>query len=181
MSKMMLVSLLVSVAFWRYPAATQVRYPNELEQLRVYAQYLEPLIPGTSTSSEVKQVLTVTHDRWDAEWRISPSFSCVADAKTCSHGGATSETLFMIELHPLHRVPMGGVRFSNAFKKIYGSVSEINIQCDVYGDQTGLQYWIVAKDSSYGKKGDLYQIVYGFSKWETALNELSVPDLLGFG
>jgi hypothetical protein len=56
---------------------------------------------------------------------------------------------------------MLGMKFPAAFTHGLGSVSEINVSCDVYRDKFGLEYWIFAEDSSVGKKGDLMEISYG--------------------
>jgi hypothetical protein len=56
---------------------------------------------------------------------------------------------------------MVGMKFPAAFKHNLGTVSEINVICDVYSDKYGLQYWVLAEDSAEGKKGYLLQIVYG--------------------
>jgi hypothetical protein len=59
---------------------------------------------------------------------------------------------------------MLGVKFSPEFIHSYGGVSEINITCDVYKDNFGLEYWIYSADFASGKKGDLLRIVYGPNK-----------------
>jgi hypothetical protein len=45
-----------------------------------------------------------------------------------------------------------------------GTQCEINVTCDIYKDNSGLQYWLLAEDSPTGKKGDLLEIVYGPSQ-----------------
>jgi len=137
----------------------QVRYPNEITGLELYSRFLSPLNPGVSKAQEVHQRLSSAD-----EWRITPLFSCLEDAATCSRGGDSSETLFMIVITPIHTVSLRRSRFSKAFTRSNGFVSEVNVQCDVYKDRHGLEYWILADDSDRGKKGDLYQIVYGPGK-----------------
>jgi hypothetical protein len=143
----------------------QVRYPNEITGFELYSRFLSPLNPGVSKEQEVHPRLSSAD-----EWRITPLFSCQADAVTCSHGGDSSETLSMIVITPIHTVSLRGIRFSKAFTRSNGSarlkrsVPEINVQCDVYKDRRGLEYWILASGSDRGKKGDLYQIVYGPGK-----------------
>ena len=59
---------------------------------------------------------------------------------------------------------MLGVKFPAAFTHSLGSVSEVNVSCDVYSDSFGLKYWLYAEDSPVGKKGDLMEIEYGPSR-----------------
>jgi hypothetical protein len=56
------------------------------------------------------------------------------------------------------------MKFPAAFTYSSGGVSEINVTCDVYSDDFGLEYWLYAEDSDVAKKGDLMRIVYGPSK-----------------
>jgi hypothetical protein len=58
---------------------------------------------------------------------------------------------------------MGAVKFTGAFTHGHNSLSEINIGFDVYSDRFGLEYWLHEENSEWGKKGDLYWIVYGAS------------------
>jgi len=56
---------------------------------------------------------------------------------------------------------MAAVKFSPIFAHCHTSVSEIIISFHGYSDTSGLEYWLHEEDSKWGKKGDLYQIVYG--------------------
>jgi hypothetical protein len=59
---------------------------------------------------------------------------------------------------------MLNVKFPKEFSRTFGGVSEVDVSCDVYRDDSGLAYWIYAEDSAIGKKGDLMFIEYGPSK-----------------
>jgi hypothetical protein len=52
-------------------------------------------------------------------------------------------------------------KFPAVFSRSYGGVSEINVTCDIYADEFGLEYWIVSKDFPQHRKGDLLMIHYG--------------------
>ena len=69
--------------------------------------------------------------------------------------------LSSLEIVPRKRVSMRQVKYPPAFTHSYGHVSEINVSCDVYRDDSGLEYWIYSENSKVGKKGDLMSIVYG--------------------
>jgi hypothetical protein len=56
---------------------------------------------------------------------------------------------------------MAAVKFPARIVHCHSSLSEFNISFDVYSDTSGLQYWLHEEDSKWGKKGDLFQIVYG--------------------
>jgi hypothetical protein len=94
------------------------------------------------------------------DWRIVPLYSCAEDVVTCSHG-ARNDRLAFIEVTPLHRVSLRRFKFPSAFSRSSGGVSEINVTCDVYTDDFGLQYWIVSRDFPTYRKGDLLGIRYG--------------------
>jgi hypothetical protein len=72
--------------------------------------------------------------------------------------------LASISIKPKQRVSMLGVKFPAVFAHSTGSVSEINVICDIYSDSFGLQYWLFAEDSLEGRKGDLMEIEYGPSE-----------------
>lgn len=59
---------------------------------------------------------------------------------------------------------MANVKFPPVFTHTFGQVTEITVPCDVYGDESGLRYWIYAADSVARKKGDLMKIEYGPSR-----------------
>ena len=89
-------------------------------------------------------------------WTIIPTY-------TMKSGPVYNPTLgpvYQIIVRPDGVIPMGAVRFSTAFTHCHSSESEINISFDVYGDKFGLEYWLHEEDSGWGKKGDLYRIVY---------------------
>ena len=89
-------------------------------------------------------------------WTIIPTY-------TMKSGPVYNPTLgpvYQIIVRPNGVIQMGAVKFSSAFRHCHSSVSEINISFDVYGDRFGLEYWLHEEDSEWGKKGDLYQIVY---------------------
>ncbi len=123
------------------------RYPNELPGLMFYAKYLIPLQPGVSDSNAVRQTLGDTATVNRDGWRITPRFT-------------EEGTLFQISLRPEHVITMATVKFPAVFKHCHSSVSEFNIAFDVYSDSSGLEYWLHQADSKWGKKGDLWEIVY---------------------
>jgi hypothetical protein len=125
------------------------RYPNELKGFRFYAKYLTPLRPGTSSNEAVRRVLGDTAAIERDGWRIVPTYS------------AEHERLAEIVVIPEGVIPFAAVRFPASFAHCHESVSEINISFDVYNDTSGLEYWLHEEDSNWGKKGDLYRIVYG--------------------
>ena len=131
-------------------------YPNELRGFKFYRQYLAPLQPKVSEQSAVVQVLGSDQGNSVGGWRIWPLW--VGD------DGPEKGVLAEIEIIPINRVSMLAVNFPAAFSHSTGMVSEINITCDVYVDDTGLEYWVSADDSSDRHKGDLLFIKYGPSK-----------------
>ena len=138
-------------------AVSHSRYPNELQGFRFYSKYLVPLQPGLSGAEAVRRVLGDTAAVRRNGWRIFPSYT--------TRGGPvynpTIGFLYQISLKPDGVIPMAEVRFPPQFDHCHSSVSEINISFDVYGDTSGLEYWLHEEDSSSGRKGDLFQIVYG--------------------
>ena len=133
------------------------RYPNELRGFRFYAEYLDPLEPGRSDPEAVRRVLGDTAAVRRDSWTIYTYYT--------TRGGplynSTLGPLHEIALRPDGVIPMSAVKFSSFFDHCHALVSEINISFDVYRDTSGLEYWLHEEDSRWGKKGDLYQIVYG--------------------
>jgi hypothetical protein len=133
------------------------RYPNELQGFKFYSKYLAPLQPGLSGRDAVRRILGDTAAVKRTGWRILPSY-------TTSGGPVYNPTLgplYQISLRPEGAIPMAGVRFPPQFDHCHSSLSEINISFDVYSDTSGLEYWLHEEDSKSGRKGDLFQIVYG--------------------
>jgi len=140
-------------------------YPHELAHFRFYAKYLSPLKPFISDLDSVIRVLGSDTGRELAHWRIQPLF--VGEGNTVDgHPWAKDITgrLASIVVRPKKRVSMSNAKFPPQFTHTLGGVSGINVSCDVYNDQSGLQYWIYAEDSAVGKKGDLMEIRYGPDK-----------------
>jgi hypothetical protein len=135
-------------------------YPNELNGLKFYAQYLAPLRPLQSDTKQVEMVLGSDQRLESKDWTIGAYFSCTEDFLTCSHG-PRSDLLEIIEITPKHRHSMLHVSFPAPFSVSYGSVSEINVPCRIYSDAFGLEYWVVSKAQAQYKKGDLLMIRYG--------------------
>lgn len=133
------------------------RYPNELQGFKFYAQYLAPLQPGLSMEHSVRRVLGDAVSGKRIGWRIIPTYTTKSGPVYNPTLGPLSEII----VSPDGVIPMGAVRFSAAFTHCHGSVSEINVGFDVYRDRFGLEYWLHEEDSEYGKKCDLYRIVYG--------------------
>lgn len=130
-------------------------YPHELPGFKLYLKYLSPLRPRISDEAEVIRVLASEQGKTVGGWRIWPLY--VGDA------GSAKGRLAEIQVIPQQPVSMRAVNFPPTFTYSAGTVSEINVNCDVYADNDGLQYWVYAEDSAVGKKGDLMHIVYGAS------------------
>lgn len=135
-------------------------YPNELNGFTLYAKYMAPLLPYVSDHETVVRVMGSGEGPQLSEWRIVPLYSCPDPTTTCSD----PKRLASIEVSPKFRVSMLGVKFPSAFRHSFGSVSEINVTCDVYEDDFGLEYWVYSEDAARVKKGDLMSIKYGPSK-----------------
>lgn len=158
--------VLAPPAYPPYPLTTnsQNPYPNELKRFKFYARYLNPLGPYISDRDSVIRVLGDSAGFELSRWRIQPLF--VGEGNTINGHpwvwarNATGR-LAEVAIRPRQRVSMLNVKFPSSFAHTYGSVSEINVSCDVYRDDFGLEYWIYAEDSSAGKKGDLMEIRYG--------------------
>jgi hypothetical protein len=141
-------------------AATANLYPNEIKGFGFYTRYLAPLRPHQSDAKQVVQVLGSDQRLELKNWKVGVLYSCSEDAITCSHG-PRNDPLDAIVITPKHRVSLRHLKFPLAFSHSYGSVSEINVTCDVYTDKFGLQYWVVSSGFPSYKKGDLLRIEYG--------------------
>jgi hypothetical protein len=141
-------------------AATPNPYPNELKGMKFYERYLAPLRPGQSDTKQIIQVLGSDQGRDLKDWKIGVYFSCTEDFTTCSHG-PRNDPLGFIEITPKRRVSLQHFIFSTAFSHSYGGVSEINVTCDVYTDNSGLEYWVLSGNFPSYRKGDLLMIRYG--------------------
>jgi len=148
-----------------------VAYPNELPHFKFYAKYLDPLRPYVSDYESVVRVLGSDQGIELSHWRIRPFF--VGKGEDSKIRPEVVGRLAELSIKPKQRVSMLGVKFPAAFTHSFGSVSEINVSCDVYSDRFGLQYWIYSEDWQNGKKGDLHEIAYGPRKEvERQANEL---------
>lgn len=148
--------LLFVTIFAGAKSASQNRYPNELKGFKFYTKYLAPLRPGVSGKEVVRRVLGDTAAQRNG-WSINTTYSM----KSGPVYNPTLGPLAEIIIRPDGVIPMGTVKFAPSFSHCHTSVSEINISFDVYSDRFGLEYWLHQEDSKWGKKGDLYQIVYG--------------------
>ena len=140
-------------------------YPNELPGFKFYRKHLAPLRPYLSDRAQVERVLGPSQRIDVGKWRIWAS--SVGEGSTIGgHAWAHNIVgrLASVDIRPLERVSMLGVKFPAAFTHSVGGVSEINVSCDVYEDRFGLEYWLYAEDSGAEKKGDLMHIVYGPSE-----------------
>src|SRR5262249_43863124 len=133
------------------------RYPNELEGLRFYARYLAPLRPGISGQEAVRRVLGDAAPVKRGEWTIFTTY----DMKSGPISNPLLGPLSEISMRPTRVVPIAMVKFPSTFTHCHSFLSEINIWFDVYSDTSGLEYWLCKEDAKCGKKGDLYQIIYG--------------------
>jgi hypothetical protein len=162
MSNRALVLLAGVLAVATLNAATANPYPNEIKGLKFYERYLSPLQPGQSDTQQVVQVLGSDAGLDLKGWRITALYSCTDSVLACSHG-LRNDRLAFVEVTPKRRMSLLHLKFPAAFVRSYGSVSEINVTCDVYTDKHGLQYWIVSGNFPAYKKGDLLKIDYGFA------------------
>jgi len=142
--------IVVAASFASSGDGQRNRYPNELEGFRFYAEYLAPLEPGLSSKKAVHKVLGDTAAVRRNGWTINTTYT--------SKGGSV---LAEVILRPDGVIPMAAVKFPRRFAHCHSSLSEFNISFDVYSDTSGLQYWLHEEDSKWGKKGDLFRIVYG--------------------
>jgi hypothetical protein len=138
-------------------------YPNEINGLKFYEQYLNPLTPHKSDNAQVVQVFGSGHGLELKDWRIRGLYSCAEDFLTCTHG-PRNDLLDFIEVTPRHRVSLERFKFPTVFSRSVGAVSEINVTCDIYADEFGLEYWIVSHDFPSHRKGDLLWIHYGLRR-----------------
>jgi hypothetical protein len=142
-------------------------YPNELKGFKFYESHLSPLRPYISDEAAVVQLLGSDQGKEIPGWTVAVYW--VGDYKSNTVNGRLwahdiTGRLASLELIPKRPVSMRRVRFPSAFSHSMGGVSEINVTCDVYTDDFGLEYWIYADDSKVARKGDLMRIVYGPSK-----------------
>ena len=133
------------------------RYPNELETFKFYVKDLAPLEPAFSSKEEVRKTLGSTAALRRNGWTINTTYAM--------KGGPVSDEsrglLAQIILRPDAIIPMAVVKFPSRFSHCHTFLSEFNTSFDVYSDTSGLEYWLYEQDSKWGKKGDLFQIVYG--------------------
>jgi hypothetical protein len=135
-------------------------YPNELKGFELYAKYLAPLRPGVSGEEAVRRVLGDTAAVQRNGWTVITTYTMKSGPVYNPALGPLAEII----VRPDGVIPMGAVKFPPSFAHCHASVSEINISFDVYSDRFGLEYWLHEEDSEWGKKGDLYRVVYGPSK-----------------
>jgi hypothetical protein len=135
-------------------------YPNELPEFNFYEKYLAPLRPGVSGEQAVRRVLGDTAAVKRDGWTIFTTYAVKSGPVYNPVLGPLDE----IAVRPDGVLPMAAVKFPRPFTHCHASVSEINISFDVYSDRLGLEYWLHEEDSKLGKKGELYQIVYGPSR-----------------
>jgi hypothetical protein len=132
-------------------------YPNELKGFEFSGKYLATLRPGISSENAVRNVLGDTAAVQRNGWTISTSYAVKSGPVSYPALGPLAEIIF----RPDGIIPMGAVKFPPSFSHCHASVSEINISFDVYSDKFGLEYWLHEENSKWGRKGDLYRIVYG--------------------
>lgn len=135
-------------------------YPNELKGFELYAKYLAPLRPGVSGEEAVRRVLGDTAAAQRKGWTIITTYAMKSGPVHNPALGPLAEII----VRPDGVIPRGAVEFPPSFAHCHSSVSEINISFDVYSDRFGLEYWLHEEDSQWGKKGELYRIVYGSNR-----------------
>jgi hypothetical protein len=158
------VSVLLLSTATHAQVSTANPYPNEFKQFKFYNRYLAPLRPYVSEKGEVVQHLGSDQGANVTGWRIAVYW--VGDYKSNTVNGRLwkkdiTGKLASLELIPTKPISMRNVRFPAAFSHSFGEVSEINVSCDVYTDQFGLQYWVYSEDSKVAREGDLMKVVYG--------------------
>ena len=157
LSAVLLALYLVQLGSLYSQGRRQNRYPNELPRFRFYAKYFAPLRPGVSDRDAVRRVLGDTATVKRSGWSIYTTYMTT--------GGPVYDPslgpLAGIIMKPEAVIQMGAVEFPAAFDHCHAGVSELNITFDVYRDTFGLEYWLHEEDSKWGKKGDLFQVVYG--------------------
>ena len=126
-----LIFLLISVQAKAKPAPRNP-FPNELNGFEFYLKYLAPLRPYASDHASVVHVLGSDQGLAFSGWRIFPLF-VGKNNKVNNHPWVHDITgrLASVEIVPKQRVSMLRVRFPAAFTHSLGSVSEINLMCDV--------------------------------------------------
>lgn len=144
-------------------AAAPNPYPNEIAGLKFYARYLAPLRPGESDKKRVIEILGSDQGLDLTNWKALVLYSCADDVLACSHG-PRNDPVGDIEFRPKHRVSLRHFKFPAVFSRSYGSLSEINVTCDIYSDAFGLEYWVASGDFPSYKEGDLLMIRYGPSR-----------------
>jgi hypothetical protein len=154
------VVLLVALISFDLHASTPNPYPNEIGNLKFYVRHLTPLRPGHSDSKDVIQLFGSNQELQLNGWKIGVLYSCDDDPIVCSHG-PRNDHLYQIVVTPKHRVSLRHSRFSSVFSHSFGTISEINVTCDVYKDSFGLEYWVVSRNYPSYKEGDLLQVLYG--------------------
>jgi hypothetical protein len=132
-------------------------YPNELAGFKFYAKYLAPLRPGVSSKEAVRRVLGDSAPVQRSGWTIIPTYTMKSGPVYNPVVGPLAEII----VRPDGVIPMGAVKFPPLFTHCHEGVTEIDIDFDVYSDRFGLEYWLYEEDSKWGKKADLYRIVYG--------------------
>jgi hypothetical protein len=142
-------------------------YPNELKGFEFYERHLSPLRPYVSDQATVVQLFGSDQGKEMPGWRVAVYW--IGDYKSNIVNGHLwrqdiSGRLASLDLIPKKPISMRCARFPSAFSHSVGGVSEINVSCDVYTDDFGLEYWIYAEDSKTAKRGDLMRIIYGPSK-----------------
>jgi hypothetical protein len=128
-----------------------------LQGFKFYSKFFAPLQPGLSARDAVRRVFGDTAAVKRTGWRIFPSYT----TRSGPVYNPTLGPLYQISLKPDGVLPMAAVRFPSQFDHCHSSLSEINISFDVYSDTSGLEYWLHEEDSQWGRKGDLFQVVYG--------------------
>src|SRR5689334_15682050 len=112
------------------------RYPNELPGFRFYESHLKPLEPYASDHDTVARVLGSTEVSQTNGWRIQPFFIGKDNDSTITP--ELVGRLADIEITPMRRVSMLGVKFPKTFTQGGGGIPEINISFDVYRDRIRL-------------------------------------------
>lgn len=135
-------------------------YPNELQGFKFYPKDLAPLRPGISPRPVVVRVLG-DETKVVGGWSIIPAYT----NKPGSGGNPALGRLLEVVIRPGGVIPMSAVRFPAAtFAHCPAVLTGIGVSFDVYSDASGLEYWLYGEDSKWGRKGDLYRIVYGAGK-----------------
>jgi hypothetical protein len=139
-------------------------YPNQLPGYEYYEKFLTPLLPEKSSLKDAEDKLGSDSSRAHDGWHITTYSTCTESYKICEQIPKAQQKVYQFEFVPTMTISFAGINFPDKFAigGGFASGSDIDgsIKFNVYTDDYGLEYWLHASNSKYGKKGDLFKIVY---------------------